>query len=576
VSLAGAALVMGQWAGGTANALDRGMQAADTIWYHLPFAARFAQDDSLADLHYIEIEPLTAYFPLNAELLHAIGMAAFDRDVASPFVNLGFVALALLAGWCIGRPWGVAPLSMLATSVALSVPVLWGINAGQAGNDIVGVALFLSAAALLANARGRGAGMAWAALAAGLTVGTKLSMLAPIAALTIAAIVLAPAGRRLRGTAVWAAGLVAAGGFWFARNIVHTGSPLPWLDLKLGPLSWQAPPRRLTEDYEFPVLHYLTDTAIWSSHFRPGLDFAFGGIWFVVLALAGAGAIGAVVVRGDRVRQALGAVAVLCTLAYLVTPNSAAGREGDPFAFGLNSRYAVTGMALALALLPTWAALRGGRARIVLAAVLGVTLAATMYADTGLRAYERGSDALLIAVLLAAAVLAAWWAVPRVPARAAVVAGVALTVLLVAGGGYAVSRAYLDERYRTERASAAGAWFRDLRDARIAVLGASAHYPFYGTDLSNRVVFIGQTGDHGAFTRLRSCREWIAALDRGRFDYVFASPVSSPNLPAETPKDPPPERGWTAAEPAAREVYRDQISAAYRIDGRLTGERCPG
>jgi hypothetical protein len=539
----------------------------------MPFAARFVQKGSITDLHYLEIEPLTAYYPLNSELLHALGIAAFDRDIVSPFVNLGFVVLALLAGWCIGRPWGVAPLSLLGTSLALAVPGLWGINAGQAGSDITGVAFFLSAAAIVANTRGKGpAGLALAAAAAGLAVGAKLSLLAPVAALTLGVIWLALAGRRLRHIGVWFGAMTVTGGFWYARNVVHTGNPLPWLELKLGPLSWDAPPRRLTEDYEYSLAHYATDTAIWESHVRPWFDWAFGGVWFLVIALAAAGVVGALVVGGDRVRRGLGAVALLCAIAYLVTPNSAAGREGDPWAIGLNARYAVPGLALGLALLPAWIG-RGERRRAALAVVFAGVLIATLLADTGVWP-DRRDDALAIAGGAGAAAAAIAWSRTR-PHRPALAAAVpVLLALALLAAGFPVAREYLDDRYRAELATPAMSWVRDVHDARIAVLGASVHYPYYGADLSNELVFIGREGDHGAFTRLTSCREWRAALNAGDFDYVIVAPVTSLNLPAEIPTEAPPELAWTSDDRATSAVFRESLRGAFRIDGRLSPERC--
>src|SRR3954452_6597541 len=174
-----ALLVLGQWAVAAQISLGKGMTAPDTLWYHGPFAARFVQEGWLTHLHFVEVEPLTAFYPANSELLHAVGIALFgSHDVLSPLLNLGFVALALLAGWCIGRPFGAAPLSMLSTSIALSLPILWGVNAGQAGNDAAGLAFFLAGAALLVNGAAAGSGAA-----AGLALGTKCSLVGPALAL---------------------------------------------------------------------------------------------------------------------------------------------------------------------------------------------------------------------------------------------------------------------------------------------------------------------------------------------------------------------------------------------------------
>ena len=64
----------------------------------------------------------------------------------------------------------------------------------------------------------------------------------------------------------------------------------------------------------------------------------------------------------------------------------------------------------------------------------------------------------------------------------------------------------LDSAYR---------WARGVDDARIGLAGTTAGflgYGFYGTDLSNRVVYLGEEGPHGAFNAIPTC----AALPRRR------------------------------------------------------------
>src|SRR2546426_957572 len=75
------AVVVAQWGGRTLMALDRGMPNMDSLWYHMPFAARFFQSGWLTRLHFTHGEPLHTFFPANSEVLHALGMLAFRRDV---------------------------------------------------------------------------------------------------------------------------------------------------------------------------------------------------------------------------------------------------------------------------------------------------------------------------------------------------------------------------------------------------------------------------------------------------------------------------------------------------------------
>ena len=67
-----------------------------------------------------------------------------------------------------------------------------------------------------------------AGLAAGLALGTKLNLLAPFAFLTLGVIAVS-AGYRWRATWIWVVSSLVTGGFWFARNLVNAGNPLPWI-----------------------------------------------------------------------------------------------------------------------------------------------------------------------------------------------------------------------------------------------------------------------------------------------------------------------------------------------------------
>ena len=109
VAVAAVAVVVADWSARVADALAGGMVSADTLWYHLPQAARFVQDGSITGIHFFDSVPLTAYYPATASLFHAVGIAIFERDVLSPLLNMAWLGLACLAGWCVGRSWGGAP-----------------------------------------------------------------------------------------------------------------------------------------------------------------------------------------------------------------------------------------------------------------------------------------------------------------------------------------------------------------------------------------------------------------------------------------------------------------------------------
>src|SRR5512146_539120 len=189
-----------------------GMTGFDPTWYHGPFAAGFFQSGNTFDLHFIAPQFLAWFYPANAEIFHAVGMLAFHRDLISPLLNLGWFVGCLVACWCIGRPYRVAPWSLGLGAVALSLPVLSD-QAGEARNDIVGIFFLLAAVAVLVNAQAgrengqvgeRGSGgdgdrhgaelspLVVAGLAAGLAAGVKLNFLVPAAVFVLGLAVVAP------------------------------------------------------------------------------------------------------------------------------------------------------------------------------------------------------------------------------------------------------------------------------------------------------------------------------------------------------------------------------------------------
>ena len=131
-------------------------------------------------------------------MLHGLGIVLLGRDTLSPGLNLLWLGLTLLAAYCIGRPRGVGAATTIGAALAMGTTMMDYSQAGAAANDVVAVFFLLAAVALLDDRRrapGRRACLA--AIAAGLAVGTKLTVLAPVLALTVGVIAIAPRGRRL-------------------------------------------------------------------------------------------------------------------------------------------------------------------------------------------------------------------------------------------------------------------------------------------------------------------------------------------------------------------------------------------
>ena len=380
-------LLIAVWMLGALSVLDGGPMAFDSLWYHLPLAADFARSGSVTGIPALDPLTLARFYPADSELVHATAMAIVHRDVLSPLLNVGWLAVAMLGAWCIGRAFGAAPLALLGAAVILGSHVLAVSQPGSATDDVVVTASLLSAAGLLATAlgpaaagrRGPGPGGAIliAGLAAGIAVGTKLNAGIPIAVLTVGLAVVAPAGSRWRSIGLWIAGLLATGGLWYARNLFATGNPLPWLHA-IGPIGLPGPSGAAGIRPAFTVAHYLTDGGAWSNYFLPGLRVELGDLWPLTMALALAGMVSTALRGAAPVARALGVCALAGAAAYLVTPLSAGGAEGHPIVFATNLRWLAPFLALGLALLAASPLAADRWGRIAVAVLLATPLAAAL------------------------------------------------------------------------------------------------------------------------------------------------------------------------------------------------------
>ena len=88
------------------------MTGFDSTWYHGPFAAGFFQSGDTGTCTSSRRSSWPGSTRPNSEIFHAVGMLAFDRDLLSPLLNLGWFVGCLVACWCIGRPYRVAPWSL--------------------------------------------------------------------------------------------------------------------------------------------------------------------------------------------------------------------------------------------------------------------------------------------------------------------------------------------------------------------------------------------------------------------------------------------------------------------------------
>lgn len=575
VAAAVVAMLFGQWCAYTWVTVDRGPVDVDTQSYHLPHAARFVQTATTTALHYIAPDEATAYHPANSETIHAAAMLAFGRDNLSPFLNLGWLALLLTAAWCIGRPWGAGPASVVGVSILLVSPLMASTQGGSAMTDVMSLFYLLVSVALLLHEPRTGASLTFAGLAAGAGVGTKLTLLLPVGLLTIAVIALSRHSgvRRAIGASLfWTAGVASAGSFWFLRNLARVGNPVPSLRLKVGPLSLPSPRMTLIDRIGYSVSDYLFDVDVWRRSFVPGLTEAFGPLWVLTLGIATIALFG-VLARGQRspTLRALGAVGLLAAVGYVFTPTSAAGPPGEPVLFTANLRYLAPGLLLGLALAPALPALRA-RPTLTVAALAAVCPFGAFARAGWPTAY--GPSYLRFGLLVAGALFAGFIGIAAlklfVPRR--VIVGLLVVAMVAASfGGFPVTGRYLARRYTSQHLAheAAFRWARDLHGQRIGMTGFFLQYGLYGSDLSNRVQYIGAHGRDHSFTDYTSCAAWRRAVNHGGYDYVVVMP------PFEGRPEPQAAR-WLRGAIGAEAVLEREGAAIFAISARLDPVGCPG
>ncbi len=613
IALVIVAMAVVHFSAGVKTRLSTGMTGFDSTWYHGPFAAGFFQSGDTWHLHYIAPQFLAWFYPANSEIFHAAGMLAFGRDLLSPLLNLGWFVGCLIACWCIGRPYRVAPWSLALGAIALSVPALAD-QAGEARNDIVGIFFLLAAVAIAVNATsnekqdqpppaggtvggtmpeeasatGRHGGSPAvtgpagraafvgpylvAGLAAGLAAGTKLNFLLPAVVLVVGLALAAPPGRRLAALLASALAALAGGGYWYLRNLAQAGNPLPWVH-HLGPIDLPSPQQALGGREAHSVLGYLTDGGVWSGWFLPGLHGGLWILWPLLLAAAAAGLLLALAAplgrRADKSNPPRRR-ADQSTATGQIGPSAVRGGQIGPSA-GVLAVAGAVGLASALAWLvaPTSASGPDGMPRGF---------------ESGLR-YLAPALILGLALLPAALRTNGWlsFGVDNAPklnhprgggasVRAFAALG-ALAALVAIAAGYPIQRHYLADRYRdptftTPGLNAAFAWSRDISDARIATT-STRQYPLYGTDLSNHVQYLGIHRPHGGFESPTTCQQYLQLLREGHYDYAIAT-RDRPE-PGKPPY--PPLAKWLQRA-GARPILRKPPTVVFKLNDHLSPSAC--
>lgn len=562
VLVALAAAVLGAWLLVASKVhATQAIRHVDMLAVYLPDTARLIQRGSI--WHNEQFVPLLANgnYPQNGLLLQLATILPFRQDAFARFALYPYAALTVVALYALGRELGAPRTTAWLTGIAFAaIPhVAFLVTQGLA--DAVLFFGFATGALFLLRAwRTRSvAELLLAGAALGVAFGTKWYGVPAVAVLLGLWLVSRWLRERtwrppLADAALAGVVVLLTGGVWLVRNLVVTGNPtFPSAVEPLGITLFDAPANELTARFGHTISDYLTEPSSWADLLLP----AWWGAWGPFVPLVLLGAVAAFVLGRRRPAIALLAAAVVALLAaYVVTPNSAWGPEGAPILVGANARYALPAVVLAAAL-TAWVARRAGGGRIALEAVLvAVVVVGVAKAPLDLDAVQVAVGA---AVLLAVALAAprAWPAVSR--AWPAFAVGAAL--LLVVGGRVVQDRHH-DQRYARHDAAAAYVNTDAPEGHRIGVAGLEAVtdtspiYPLFGPRLRNEVEYVGPFVEDLLRT-YGTARDFVAALDRGRFDLLMVYRPADPGATAR-------EEAWATRAGFAPVARDDRVTLLER------------
>ena len=371
-------------------------QHFESLHYHFAGVAHLVTTHSLWELPFQNPAFFTATHPHNAELLYGVVALATGGDELIYLAGLPvFAVLIVLAGAVIAREAAnAAALGALAVLAVVSTPIVFGTQARSIASDLPAAAFVVAAAAFFISDR-KMLTTLLAGVGLGAAIGTKYTVVVPVAVMVLAGLVRFGLRR-----ALWLLpGLLVLGAPWFARNWLETGNPVYPQQVAVGGAvlfeGGTTPLEPLSNTFASHVAHRRSEAVRTWGNF-------VGDFYGPVAAVAVAGAAAGLVARRRDLpawpRRSLGGLAVVSGAAYAVTPYTGAGVPPLEFLMGSNLRYALLAIsagALAAAV---------GFGRRVAAVLLAVPLIWSLWQ---LVANPIREDVRMEAVLLAAATLAA-------------------------------------------------------------------------------------------------------------------------------------------------------------------------
>lgn len=540
----------------------------DALTFHLTQTARWIQTGSLWGINDFSPDWTWGTEPNTGVLLQLVFVLPWRGDAFVRLPNYAFLALSALAVYAISRELGAprgASCTVAAIFVAMPTTMLTALDFNLP--DTVMLANFGAGVLfLLRHVRTRlRSDLALGGIALGLSFGTKWYAVLTVTAVALVWLAAWLLSRHsLRDVGRWVvilgALIASVGGYWLLRNWVATGDPMfPARVAPLGLTVFDAPTDPYRQHFGFSIAHYIGRAEVWQHWILPGFKRAFG--YSAVLVCAGLAISLAVAGRLRRrgpdghtevariVAVALAALAIVVT--YVVSPFTAAGKEGQPYLVVVSTRFALPALLLACAL-SAWAVGRLRRWAWVLE-----TIGAVLIAYTVARGYPKlmshpftvfSVKYVAIGITFVAAVAAGCLLLRsgRVPVlggrRGGVLAGMvaALVLALSLATGYAHQRSYFAHRYRG--LDPTFDWVLDHAPGgrRIALAGASgpsadyaAPWPMHGPRLGNYVAYVGPRV-RGKLDRYRSQRRFISGLRSGHYDLVLIGRfVATRSVPEE-------------------------------------------